>query len=553
VPGVAGAVRRGVASPSLARAVALAGPGSRLSASFCSSSARAAAAIADKREVHSQGYDIVLAVDLSGSMLAEDYVRDGRSASNRLPAIKPVIRRSSRSARPDRIGVVAVSGRAYTMAPLTFDHDWLAKQLERVRIGMIEDGTAIGDGLGCFAHAARTGETRKRRQTPGARSSCCSPTAPTTAAHSHRNRATELAKARGIPVYTIGAGQDGLVALPRLRRQGRKILLPRIPADLDEGALRESPTPPAGNFSARSTRHGRERVQAIDQAQKIEFQVEEYLLTTELFNWVAAPDLACSRSRRCSRDPRGGKERRVRTVKQHTPALTPPSKRGINPRARSQSPLLRGVTQRRVCSPMSFAWPDLLGCCSCPSRLLVWAHAPPSCRGVAHPKILRAEAGARSPRIPGRRRSTRRARQAARVAVPRARTRCVALARPQWGRLEEPVFDQSREILLAQGFRSALDGSRKTPSPKHAASCSSVARWKNLPEQRLVQPSRVGRRRADVAWYERRLRNPARGGFPRDWSNTGFLERPHCGARARRQRVRPEAQATRAAWRAPTG
>src|SRR5512140_1123734 len=90
---------------------------------------------------------LILAIDLSGSMLAEDYERDGERI-NRLQAIKPVIQAFINQRTSDRIGVVVFSGRAYTLAPLTFDHDWLARQIGRLKIGMIEDGTAIGDGLG---------------------------------------------------------------------------------------------------------------------------------------------------------------------------------------------------------------------------------------------------------------------------------------------------------------------------------------------------------------------------------------------------------------------
>jgi Ca-activated chloride channel family protein len=97
--------------------------------------------------VRSEGYDIMLAIDLSTSMRAEDFEKDGERI-NRLQAIKPVIQAFIERRPTDRIGIVLFSGRAYTMAPLTFDHDWLARQLSRVRIGMIEDGTAIGDGLG---------------------------------------------------------------------------------------------------------------------------------------------------------------------------------------------------------------------------------------------------------------------------------------------------------------------------------------------------------------------------------------------------------------------
>ena len=246
--------------------------------------------VEDKREVHSQGYDIVLAVDLSGSMLAEDYVRDGERI-NRLQAIKPVIQAFIEKRPADRIGVVLFSGRAYTMAPLTFDHDWLAKQLERVRIGMIEDGTAIGDGLG----VSLTRLEQAKRESGGKRQGAF--IVLLTDGANNRGaltpaQATELAKARGIPVYTIGAGQDGLVPFPVFDEKGRKIGYRRVPADLDEGALREIANATGGKFfRAFDTDTVESAFKAIDKAQKIEFQAKSYLLTTELFTWLAAPGL----------------------------------------------------------------------------------------------------------------------------------------------------------------------------------------------------------------------------------------------------------------------
>ena len=103
--------------------------------------------IEDKREARSQGYDIVLAIDLSGSMLSEDYERDGQRL-NRLQAIKPVIQAFIDRRPADRIGSRPFLRKAYTLSPLTTDHAWLARQLDRVKIGLIEDGTAIGDALG---------------------------------------------------------------------------------------------------------------------------------------------------------------------------------------------------------------------------------------------------------------------------------------------------------------------------------------------------------------------------------------------------------------------
>src|SRR5882724_11367471 len=168
--------------------------------------------IEDKREVHTQGYDIILAIDLSTSMLSEDFERDGERI-NRLQAIKPVIQAFIEQRPADRIGIVLFSGRAYTMAPLTFDHNWLASQLERIKIGLIEDGTAIGDGLG----VALTRLEQAKRESGGKRQGAFIVLL-TDGANNRGSltpqQATGLAKARGVPVYTIGAGRDGIVPFP---------------------------------------------------------------------------------------------------------------------------------------------------------------------------------------------------------------------------------------------------------------------------------------------------------------------------------------------------
>jgi Ca-activated chloride channel family protein len=244
--------------------------------------------VEDKREVKQQGYDLILAIDLSGSMLAEDYERDG-TRLNRLQAIKPVIQAFISQRISDRIGLVVFSGRAYTLAPLTFDHTWLARQIERLKIGMIEDGTAIGDGLGVALtrlEQAKREEGSKRKGafvvllTDGANNrGLLTP-----------EQATGIAKSRGIPVYTIGAGRDGLVPMPVFDESGRKIGYRRAISDLDENQLRTiSDTTGAKFFRAADSDTIDKAFAAIDQAQKIEFQAKSYLLTTELFHWFAIP------------------------------------------------------------------------------------------------------------------------------------------------------------------------------------------------------------------------------------------------------------------------
>ena len=248
--------------------------------------------IEDKREVRSQGYDIMLAIDLSGSMLSEDYVKDNQHL-NRLQAIKPVIQAFIERRPEDRIGLVVFSGKAYTLSPLTTDHAWLAKQIERMRIGLIEDGTCIGDALGIALtrlDQAKQDSSGKRKGafivilTDGGNN--CGALEPMQAAR--------LAHARGVPIYTIGAGRDGYVPFPVMDESGRRVDTRMILSDLDEPALRDIAEATSGKFyRAAETGTIESAFASIDKAQKIEFQSKSYLLTTELFAWLAFPGLGC--------------------------------------------------------------------------------------------------------------------------------------------------------------------------------------------------------------------------------------------------------------------
>lgn len=251
--------------------------------------------VEDKREVKQQGYDLMLAIDLSGSMLAEDYERGGERI-NRLQAIKPIIQAFIRQRTSDRIGMVVFSGRAYTLAPLTFDHAWLERQVERLKLGLIEDGTAIGDGLG-----VALSRLEQASRDSGAKRKGAFVVLMTDGANNHGvlkpDQAAEIAKSRGVPVYTIGAGRDGMVLFPivdekynlRLDESGQKQYR-RILSDLDEGTLRAMADTTGGKFFRAFDVDTTEKAfAAIDAAQKIEFQAKSYLLTTELFHWLAIP------------------------------------------------------------------------------------------------------------------------------------------------------------------------------------------------------------------------------------------------------------------------
>jgi Ca-activated chloride channel family protein len=247
--------------------------------------------VEDKREVRSQGYDIILAVDLSGSMLSEDYEKDGQRI-NRLQAIKPVIQAFIDRRTSDRIGVVVFSSRAYTLAPLTTDHAWLARQIERVKIGLIRDGTAIGDALGVALSRLDQPEQEAAGKRKGAFIVLLTDGANNMGAITPL-QAAQLAKARAIPIYTIGAGKDGLVPYPNFDENGKKVSYSWVAADLDEDALRNIAETTGGKFyRAADTDTIESAFKSIDQSQKIEFQAKSYLLTTELFSWFAVPGLA---------------------------------------------------------------------------------------------------------------------------------------------------------------------------------------------------------------------------------------------------------------------
>lgn len=245
--------------------------------------------VEDRREVHEEGYDLILAIDLSGSMLAEDYERRG-GRINRLQAIQPVIKAFIDERHGDRIGIVVFSGRAYTLAPLTFDHSWLERQVERLKVGLIEDGTAIGDGLGVALSRLEQADREVNNQRQGAFVILLTDGANNAGALPPLD-AAEIAKSRGIPVYTIGAGRNGFVPFPIINREtGEVIRYTQRMSDLDEPTLNQIAETTGGRyFRAGESDTIASAFAAIDDAQKIEFRAKSYLLADELFMWFAGP------------------------------------------------------------------------------------------------------------------------------------------------------------------------------------------------------------------------------------------------------------------------
>jgi Ca-activated chloride channel family protein len=242
----------------------------------------------EQRQVTQEGYDIVLAIDLSGSMLAEDYARDGERI-NRLQAIKPIVDAFIARRPSDRIAIVPFGGRAYTLAPLTADHDWLHQQVGRLKVGLIEDGTAVGDALSLAV--ARLAQPQREADgkrlggfvillTDGANNA--GSVAPLEAA--------ALAQATGIPVYTIGAGTDGVVPMPVFDPSGRKLGYREAVSDLDEPTMRAIAEATGGSyFRATDSDTVDAAFAAIDGARTITFDAAATRRVDELFALAAWP------------------------------------------------------------------------------------------------------------------------------------------------------------------------------------------------------------------------------------------------------------------------
>ncbi len=181
-------------------------------------------------EVEASGIDILLGVDVSGSMEAMDFTLKNK-AVNRLDVVKSVVGEFIDARPNDRIGLVAFAGRPYLISPLTLDHAWLQKRLESLSIGMVEDGTAIGSAIGTGINRLRNKKAKSRiliLLTDGINNSGRVP--PLIAA--------EAAETLGIKVYTIGAGTRGEAPMPRIDPFGNKRLI-RAKVDIDEDTLKK--------------------------------------------------------------------------------------------------------------------------------------------------------------------------------------------------------------------------------------------------------------------------------------------------------------------------
>ena len=226
-----------------------------------------------------QGIDILLVLDISESMRAEDF-----AGSNRIQTAKSVINEFLTHRENDRIGLVIFGGESFTLCPLTLDYAVLSELLSDVEIGQLEDGTAIGDALATATHRLRASASKSKvviLLTDGENNA--GSIAPETAAG--------LAAADGIKVYTIGMGKEGGARIPyadtTFGKRYREVL-----TYLDEGTLKQIANTTGGNyFRATDTQSLKQIYAEIDRFEKTKFEVINTIVHKELVGYFLIPTM----------------------------------------------------------------------------------------------------------------------------------------------------------------------------------------------------------------------------------------------------------------------
>ena len=230
------------------------------------------------QETTTEGIDIVLAMDISGSMLARDLKPDRLEASKNV-AIDFISKRNN-----DRVGLVIFAGESFTQCPLTTDHNVLMNLFKDVKSGMIDDGTAIGMGLATSVNRLKDSKAISKviiLLTDGVNNSGMVP--PLTAA--------EIAQKFGIRVYTIGVGTKGLAPYPFQTPFG--IQYQNVEVKIDENTLQDIATITDGKyFRATNNNSLREIYKDIDALEKSKIEVTQFHKRTEEFLSFALSALA---------------------------------------------------------------------------------------------------------------------------------------------------------------------------------------------------------------------------------------------------------------------
>ncbi len=241
-----------------------------------------------ERESKNKGYDIMLVVDLSGSMLAEDY-NAGIRAINRLQAVKPILTEFIEKRDNDRIGLVAFASEAFTVAPLTFDHEWLARQTNRISVGLIEqNSTAIGDAIAVAVNRLQEGAKERAGDREGSFIILLTD-GENTGGIMEPLVSADLAKEQGFKVFSIAAGREGIVNIPRFDTNGKRVGTQKQRSSFDTKTIKEISVRTDGLFFRAEEKDTIDQAfAAIDEANKVEFEVNQYSITTELFPYILA-------------------------------------------------------------------------------------------------------------------------------------------------------------------------------------------------------------------------------------------------------------------------
>ena len=227
--------------------------------------------------METEGVDIVLLIDISSSMQAQDF-----KPKNRLHVAKQVVKEFIGKRTSDRIGLVVFSAQAITQCPLTLDYDVLQNLVDRVEFGMLEDGTAIGTALATACNRLKDSEAKSRvivLLTDGRNNMGI--IAPRTAA--------EVAKSLGIKVYTIGVGTSGTVPVPVDDPLfGRRTVPMRM--ELDEKTLKEIAQLTDGRYFQATDRDELMRIyDRIDELEKTKVETKTFVSYTDRFPYFVIP------------------------------------------------------------------------------------------------------------------------------------------------------------------------------------------------------------------------------------------------------------------------
>jgi Ca-activated chloride channel family protein len=228
--------------------------------------------------------DIVVAFDMSGSMMSEDFEVPGGRMS-RFDMARSVLEGFVQKRPNDRLGLIVFATQAYIATPLTLDHDFFLQNLDRLQIGNIDpNSTAIGSAMGTALNRLRDLKSKSRiliLMTDGENN----------AGQISPLMAAEAARALGVKVYTIGIGMQGSAPMP-VFVGGQKVGYQQVPVDVDIETLQKIADVTGGKYyRADNTENFRKIYADIDKLEKNEATIRKYSHYTELFPWAVTAGL----------------------------------------------------------------------------------------------------------------------------------------------------------------------------------------------------------------------------------------------------------------------